>query len=268
MSTEAPTKVTECPICLESPMAVPIYQCFEGHVLCSSCENRLNDCPACRMPLPKDRKIRNRVLEDLQPDMPTPRASCPSQQCPALFHNATDLQHHLLHGCVYRKVPLCQLLAIDHEPCNQQFSAVEAKEAAAHLVTCHGHHCKMLAPREPQNAMRTGSFRFFVWNSRLVVLEFLNFEGTQMLKIKPFILAPQSEASKFKVQLSSWTWHDYGLRTLEQVMKNHNSRRSESVGPMWSLVEFCNSGGCGGSPSIHIGTDTSKCVFMYEIVLE
>merc|ERR1711915_809595 len=54
-----------CPVCrTEAPHGSPIYQCPNGHVLCSSCRNRLLSCPVCRevLTLPP---IRNRALEKL-----------------------------------------------------------------------------------------------------------------------------------------------------------------------------------------------------------
>ena len=48
-----------------NPLTPPIYQCYNGHVLCSTCENKLRTCPVCRMTLPKGQKIRNRAMENI-----------------------------------------------------------------------------------------------------------------------------------------------------------------------------------------------------------
>ncbi|CAA7057590.1 unnamed protein product [Microthlaspi erraticum] len=43
--------VINCPVCCE-PLAVPIFQCENGHLDCSSCCPKLsNKCPACALPV-------------------------------------------------------------------------------------------------------------------------------------------------------------------------------------------------------------------------
>ena len=46
---EKATEEVECPVCCEE-MAPPrtIWQCAEGHPVCSSCRPRLDNCPSCR----------------------------------------------------------------------------------------------------------------------------------------------------------------------------------------------------------------------------
>jgi len=51
----------ECPICLETA-ATPIYQCAEGHLVCSSCEVRVGQCAVCRQQT-QGKSIRNRYAE-------------------------------------------------------------------------------------------------------------------------------------------------------------------------------------------------------------
>ena len=41
-------------------MTSPIYQCIEGHVLCTDCHSKLKVCPTCR---DKNINIRCRALE-------------------------------------------------------------------------------------------------------------------------------------------------------------------------------------------------------------
>merc|ERR1712126_117624 len=52
----------QCPVCLDSPRGY-IFQCEFGHVMCSSCRNRLRSCPVCRVKLVFP--IRNLALEKL-----------------------------------------------------------------------------------------------------------------------------------------------------------------------------------------------------------
>ena len=35
---------SECPVCMDVSKP-PIYQCEEGHIICSSCKPLLTDCP-------------------------------------------------------------------------------------------------------------------------------------------------------------------------------------------------------------------------------
>ena len=45
----------ECPVCLETPNAGPLYQCENGHIVCSECIGRVRKCPQCRTELPVTR---------------------------------------------------------------------------------------------------------------------------------------------------------------------------------------------------------------------
>ena len=55
-------KSLECPVCWEIPKTGPLYQCENGHFLCSACNGKVNLCPVCRVNLPKVR-IRNLFAE-------------------------------------------------------------------------------------------------------------------------------------------------------------------------------------------------------------
>ena len=50
--TPSPTPAPECPICLDS-LAPParLYNCPEGHLLCSECRSKVDICQSCRKPL-------------------------------------------------------------------------------------------------------------------------------------------------------------------------------------------------------------------------
>lgn len=51
----------ECPICAETA-STPIYQCREGHTVCSSCVYKIARCPMCRQDGPVN--VRNRYAEN------------------------------------------------------------------------------------------------------------------------------------------------------------------------------------------------------------
>jgi len=56
----------ECPICLETAYN-PIYQCREGHLVCSTCVQRVARCAMCRQDGPVN--IRNRYAENDSSDL-------------------------------------------------------------------------------------------------------------------------------------------------------------------------------------------------------
>merc|ERR1719412_2496809 len=51
----------ECPICTETASS-PIYQCKEGHLVCSVCVQKIARCPMCREDGPVN--VRNRYAEN------------------------------------------------------------------------------------------------------------------------------------------------------------------------------------------------------------
>ena len=50
-SMEELRKSLECPVCLETPKSRPVYQCKNGHILCSGCSGKVKKCPECRVDL-------------------------------------------------------------------------------------------------------------------------------------------------------------------------------------------------------------------------
>ena len=52
ISLEDLRRALECPVCLETPKAGPLYQCENGHILCSECIEKVQQCPQCRAKLP------------------------------------------------------------------------------------------------------------------------------------------------------------------------------------------------------------------------
>ncbi|XP_022257053.1 E3 ubiquitin-protein ligase Siah1-like isoform X2 [Limulus polyphemus] len=49
----------ECPVCFEFVLP-PILQCQNGHLVCSTCRQKITCCPTCRAPI---EIIRNLTLE-------------------------------------------------------------------------------------------------------------------------------------------------------------------------------------------------------------
>merc|ERR1711962_301970 len=54
----------ECPICFDISRP-PIYQCPEGHIICSQCRPKVTRCPVCRFVFQGMPDIRNRYIERL-----------------------------------------------------------------------------------------------------------------------------------------------------------------------------------------------------------
>ncbi|CAL8105801.1 unnamed protein product [Orchesella dallaii] len=67
---EIQSRSLECPICFEIPRA-EIYQCSNGHIICTDCKSKLNICPQCQIPYRVDGQlIRNRAVEAIILELP------------------------------------------------------------------------------------------------------------------------------------------------------------------------------------------------------
>ena len=51
ISFESLKEDLECPVCLDVPKSLPIYQCSQGHIICNFCYPKVNTCPVCRVTL-------------------------------------------------------------------------------------------------------------------------------------------------------------------------------------------------------------------------
>lgn len=49
-STSALASLFECPVCFDYVLP-PILQCQNGHLVCSTCRQKLTCCPTCRGPI-------------------------------------------------------------------------------------------------------------------------------------------------------------------------------------------------------------------------
>lgn len=56
--------LVQCPICLDLPRDIILYQCVNGHVLCSTCKTKVHLCPTGRCQFDKP-PSRNRAMENL-----------------------------------------------------------------------------------------------------------------------------------------------------------------------------------------------------------
>ncbi|KAJ0260301.1 Seven-in-absentia protein [Hirschfeldia incana] len=66
--------VTDCPICFNT-LTIPIFQCDNGHITCSTCCQRLSQkCATCSLPTLSRNRAMERVIELL-------RVQCPNAGC-------------------------------------------------------------------------------------------------------------------------------------------------------------------------------------------
>lgn len=57
----------ECPVCLLIPREGPVGACSAGHLVCKTCRVKVETCPTCRSPMPKDgtNTIFNKMIEEI-----------------------------------------------------------------------------------------------------------------------------------------------------------------------------------------------------------
>ena len=56
-STEELRDDLQCPVCFVIPKSGPIFQCDFGHIHCSACHLRIQECPICRWPIGNTRSL-------------------------------------------------------------------------------------------------------------------------------------------------------------------------------------------------------------------
>ena len=54
-------KCTKC----HQKILPPVYQCYEGHLLCELCSFAISSCPVCHDPLPASKRIRSIEIEKI-----------------------------------------------------------------------------------------------------------------------------------------------------------------------------------------------------------
>ena len=55
-------EILECPVCFETILSLPVYQCKNGHVICKQCIPKLKNCPICR---DDSKPVRNLKIEEI-----------------------------------------------------------------------------------------------------------------------------------------------------------------------------------------------------------
>ncbi|GJW35793.1 E3 ubiquitin protein ligase SINAT2-like protein [Tanacetum coccineum] len=102
------SELLECPVCV-TIMSAPIYQCPNGHTLCSMCKSRVeNCCPVCRTDMGS---IRCLALEKVAKPLEVPY-DCPSHDrgCRATS-NIPELVTHLKNDHYAKLAGRCEIKA-------------------------------------------------------------------------------------------------------------------------------------------------------------
>ncbi|KAM7286556.1 E3 ubiquitin-protein ligase Siah1 [Ixodes scapularis] len=94
-STSALASLFECPVCFDYVLP-PILQCQNGHLVCSSCRQKLTCCPTCRGPIGN---IRNLAMEKVANSVFFP-CKYSSTGCPALLSHSEKPEHE--ETCEFR----------------------------------------------------------------------------------------------------------------------------------------------------------------------
>eukprot|EP00092_Neocalanus_flemingeri_P010804 GFUD01011634.1.p1 GENE.GFUD01011634.1~~GFUD01011634.1.p1 ORF type:complete len:407 (+),score=86.08 GFUD01011634.1:109-1221(+) len=118
----------ECPVCLEIPEAGPVFNCPNGHLVCSKCKS--NSCPTCRSKMFEGKSLLAvTVLENIE-------HKCRNQKCDQLLPLAEISAHRKVCTCRLIKCPatLCEgkvafCSMIDHlmTDCNHSYAKEDKK---------------------------------------------------------------------------------------------------------------------------------------------
>lgn len=102
-------KLLRCPICYEIPRE-NVFQCVNGHTICSNCCSRVPECPCCKVSFWTEtpggggttKRIRALAMESMLDAM---TFECPNkrQGCEAIMKRQ-DMDHHLENHCRYEKM--------------------------------------------------------------------------------------------------------------------------------------------------------------------
>lgn len=101
-----------CIVCRELPEDGIIYQCRNGHLLCSSCHHRVvedskSSCPTCRVHMSRDNPSRNRFAENILSSVYVP---CSNAGCTEKV-SFGKLKSHMKEKCGLRKA-VCKFALI------------------------------------------------------------------------------------------------------------------------------------------------------------
>lgn len=87
-----------------------VYQCRNGHQICSLCVSQCDNCPSCRLPYDNP-KIRNRAMENI---LDTMEFNCPRKNQGCLLKlRRGQLERHSAAECKFRPSLFCNHLGFE-----------------------------------------------------------------------------------------------------------------------------------------------------------
>lgn len=126
--------ILECPICTE-PFSLPVYQCVNGHTICSSCCKNMSHqrCPVCSEPIGG---IRCLTVEKIMESLLVTCQHAP-HGCKELlqYSKTAEREKHEKETCQHKPLPC------PHPLCSHE---VSRSELPSHLANAHGVQTKRL----------------------------------------------------------------------------------------------------------------------------
>jgi len=120
--TSEELKQFECPVCWMIPRQNPVYQCLNGHIICSGCHSSVNICPQCRENLGTNRNL---MLESILDKLPFP-CQFRGDGCLDVMPRKSIAEHEII--CCFRTINCVDI------SCNLQLSM---SKLVAHVKVCH-----------------------------------------------------------------------------------------------------------------------------------
>ncbi|KAG4071718.1 hypothetical protein HA402_011872 [Bradysia odoriphaga] len=129
MILETAKNYSICAICYETLMS-PIYQCCNGHVMCSNCVKRIDKCVECRVPMSQSAKIRNIALEKILNNL---RVDCTNKNEGCEVQLTIEWLRDHLQDCPFTPFNFCSNL-LGRKDCTFK---VNDSTITSHLDVCH-----------------------------------------------------------------------------------------------------------------------------------
>lgn len=93
----------ECPMThCNSILTPPIYQCYNGHAICSRCIERLDYCTLCMASIDEDAKTRNFALEQILSESTDVHVKCPNELQGCMEEGSTEYITSHAEICKFR----------------------------------------------------------------------------------------------------------------------------------------------------------------------
>eukprot|EP00092_Neocalanus_flemingeri_P108084 GFUD01138748.1.p1 GENE.GFUD01138748.1~~GFUD01138748.1.p1 ORF type:complete len:330 (+),score=82.64 GFUD01138748.1:13-1002(+) len=183
----------ECPVCLEIPETGPVFNCLNGHLVCSKCKS--NSCPTCRAKMSEGKSLLAvTVLENIE-------HKCRNQQCDQLLPLAEIGAHRKV--CTHRlikcpatlcedKVSFCSL--IDHLMTDCSHSCAKEEKKIDDLTSLEGFFISFNVFEGEEYKTET-----FLWNGNYFFFNTITANGHWTFHVE--MLGDEEECSKYRSQL-------------------------------------------------------------------